>query len=481
MRFQVESFFCCAALALTACAPRITAAPNTAAATSYTPEGCSYTVTIPPGMEDSFYPATSPLATTPPVHVHASYASDPSTSFAINWSYAVAGGQPSNTMQSCPSGKCTDTTAIMTQVIYGTSQSAVQAASGAGDGVTVQYGHTARYSAIDTNGDTVDARIHEVHVCGLTPATTYYYKVGNPGFFSNVYSLVTAPVKGATTEYRFGIAGDARDVPAVWAQAEQAIKSAGAVFQIFSGDLINLPPNNQYQLNQFFEAVSGNAPASDVMAEIPIMPTSGNHDEMSIPYMEQFAIPQSPANEESAAFGQKEWYSFDYANAHFIALYDSTSTSVISGAETTWLSADLAAVDRKVTPWIFVFHHQPQFTCDSVHAPDTAVLPWQQLFDQYHVDVVFNGHVHNYQRSYPSKGWAPATTEPTASGTVYVVAGAVGIAPDDTYGCLTNCSYTVLCNQTQNYMVADINANTATFTATNLATGAMLDSFTITK
>jgi outer membrane murein-binding lipoprotein Lpp len=50
------------------------------------------------------------------------------------------------------------------------------------------------------------------------------------------------------------------------------------------------------------------------------------------------------------------------------------------------------------------------------------------LFDRYGVDIVFNGHSHNYMRSRPVN-WTASTTEPQPSyleGAMYVVAGAWG-------------------------------------------------------
>ena len=56
---------------------------------SYTPAGCSYTVTVPPGVDpnETFYPAQTLPATTAPLHVHASFPGDPSQGFAVNWGW----------------------------------------------------------------------------------------------------------------------------------------------------------------------------------------------------------------------------------------------------------------------------------------------------------------------------------------------------------------------------------------------------------
>ena len=54
--------------------------------------------------------------------------------------------------------------------------------------------------------------MHEVHVCGLNPATTYYYQVGGGASGAEVWSatqsFTTVPASGTVT---IGISGDARD------------------------------------------------------------------------------------------------------------------------------------------------------------------------------------------------------------------------------------------------------------------------------
>jgi hypothetical protein len=49
---------------------------------------------------------------------------------------------------------------------------------------------------------------------------------------------------------------------------------------------------------------------------------------------------------------------------------------------------------------------------------------WQPLVDKYKVDIVFNGHDHDYERTKPMRGMTAGTTQ--ADGTTYIVAGSSG-------------------------------------------------------
>jgi hypothetical protein len=99
--------------------------------------------------------------------------------------------------------------------------------------------------------------------------------------------------------------------------------------------------------------------------------------------------------------------------------------SSASGDQLVWLENDLAAhADYK---WKFVIFHEPTFVSGS-HSPWTPGLTyWVPLFDKYHVNLVFNGHEHNYQRSYPLN-WTASQTEiqDFSNGTVYTVSGGWG-------------------------------------------------------
>lgn len=54
------------------------------------------------------------------------------------------------------------------------------------------------------------------------------------------------------------------------------------------------------------------------------------------------------------------WYSFDYGVVHFTILSSEHDLSP-SSAQHQWLQADLASVDRCVTPWLVVASHRPMY------------------------------------------------------------------------------------------------------------------------
>ena len=70
-------------------------------------------------------------------------------------------------------------------------------------------------------------------------------------------------------------------------------------------------------------------------------------------------------------------------------------------AQAAWLKADLAAVDKQLTPWTVVVEHAPYYNSASYHANATeGYIIQAALEDQLHdVDIVIHGHVHTYERS----------------------------------------------------------------------------------
>ena len=93
------------------------------------------------------------------------------------------------------------------------------------------------------------------------------------------------------------------------------------------------------------------------------------------------------------------WYSYDLGTWHVIVL-DSMCTEVDCDAgspQVEWLEADLAASDARCT---VAYWHHPRFSSGR-HGNDRAVdVFWQTLYDA-DVDVVVNGHDHDYERFAP--------------------------------------------------------------------------------
>lgn len=450
-------------------APRRDAGPMPTAF-AYEPAGCGYPVSTPEvrgaGMSEDVFGAT-PSAD----HVHVSWAGPSHTSFAVNWR--------------------SDDETLASRVLYGTDRAAVEAAEGAGAGVLEQLGHHMVIPDLTASADFT--RIHEAHVCGLTPATRYYYKVGGPGHWSAVHETATAPEPGSTAPWSFGVTGDSRDLlDNGWAIGQRKMDERGIDLEVFTGDMVDVGVI-QSQWDAWFESSDGTFVVQDMLARVPLMPVNGNHDILAVNYVAQFALPQHVAGDERAE--GEEWYSFDYANAHFVMLNDTRDTSILDSSQTDWLRSDLAAVDRARTPWIFVVHHSTLYSCDSNHPPNRNVrAEWQPIFDEHRVDLVLAGHNHVYERTKPIRGLdasregvvaaegpdgAPAiAADGTPSGTIYVVAGGAGA---DLYGVRDDCAFSQAARSTLNHVVVEIDDRTIRLTAYETLTGAVIDAFTYSK
>lgn len=432
----------------------------------YTPEGCNYTVATPASIEEVSMSSDAVGTDPTPKHVHISWAGAPESTFAVNWA--------------------TDLDTKQSLVVYGSDKAAVEAADGAAAGVTVQTGHTMLFGSplIVTQ----KTRVHEAHVCGLTADTAYYYKVGGPGHWSAVYDIATAPAPASTQPFKFLLAGDSRSGPEVYAQIMEKARDEGIDFQVFSGDFID-NTTNQDHWEAFFEGSSGTYTTQEAIATRPLMPVNGNHDNLSVYYTGQFALPQEISSGEGAQ--GEEWYSFDYANAHFVMA--NSENASIGGPQADWLRSDMEKVDRTKTPWVIVVFHTPPYTCGSQHQGDSDLprAEWQPIFDDLKVDLVLTGHVHNYQRSVPIRGFQTGTTQGleaasgankapvNESGTVYVISAGAG---GDLYNAdqASSCSYSYITEKVNNYVIVEIENRTLRFKALRLD-GTEIDAFDYTK
>jgi hypothetical protein len=92
-------------------------------------------------------------------------------------------------------------------------------------------------------------------------------------------------------------------------------------------------------------------------------------------------------------------FSFDFNDAHWTILDSNPYVDWTNPELRRWVEQDLAAASKAT--WKFVAFHHPGFNSSKAHFDDQQMRLVADLFEAAHVDIVFNGHVHNYQRTFP--------------------------------------------------------------------------------
>jgi hypothetical protein len=100
----------------------------------------------------------------------------------------------------------------------------------------------------------------------------------------------------------------------------------------------------------------------------------------------------------------QQYYSFNYQNIHFTVM--SEQVPIEAGSEQyKFINDDLAAASSNSSiDWIIVMMHEPMYTSPYKQwrgMDHSLIETYQPMFDNYKVDIVLSGDIHNYQRSYP--------------------------------------------------------------------------------
>ena len=284
--------------------------------------------------------------------------------------------------------------------------------------------------------------IHDVELTGLSPNTIYYFICGGEnGGWSEEREFKTAPA--ASGNIRFAAGGDSR-FGGDWPGSRDAISRAMAKFNpsfvLFSGDFV-MSGGDQGEWDNWFAAAQMYWVDNDNLT-IPIIPVLGNHEGMATNYFGQFSLP-----------GNEQWFSIDWGpNLHIVALNSEVS---ITGEQLDWLKSDLAEHENCL--WKVVLFHNPAFSSGNHGSSASVQRYWVPIFDNYHVDLVFSGHDHDYERTYPIN-YTISENTPISSpenGTVYVVSGGWG-AP--LYGVGSNW-WTAYSQSKYDFVVVDIFEN----------------------
>lgn len=260
----------------------------------------------------------------------------------------------------------------------------------------VEYGVGLPY---ESNVGGSPARFHNVNITGLKPGTQYHYRCGSDSNWSDDFTFRTAPAD-PKEPFTFVVFGDSRSHWDIWGECAEAVLASGPEFCLHTGDIVR-DGGKQDEWNISFKE------AEALLSRRVVMPAIGNHERNDPLYYNQFALPHP-----------EDWYSFDYGNAHFIAL---STEKDMTGSQREWLERDLSSTNAT---WKFVFYHRPMYSSGHHGCAMRVQEAWIDLFDEYHVDMVFNGHDHDYERSYPMfDNWLSDSPE---NGTIHVVTAGAG-------------------------------------------------------
>jgi 3',5'-cyclic AMP phosphodiesterase CpdA len=334
-------------------------------------------------------------------------------------------------------------------------------------------------------------RVYRAHLTGLAPGREFRYRVLKAG--QAIFESAATARKAFDQPYHLVLFGDcAAGTPSQRAVAYRASLEKPD-FILIPGDIVYSSGRISEYRQQFYPVYNAEQPSADVGAPLlrstPFIAAPGNHD-TALANFDKFADalayffywdqpmngPIAPENaprvrhvltgndDAQPAFldAAKPYYprmasfSFDYGNAHWTVLDSNPYMDWTNPALRDWVAQDLAAA-RGAT-WRFVAFHHPGFNSSKTHFTDQWMRVLSPVFEAGRVDIVFAGHVHNYQRSFPmsfaplpqsddqmigprgevngeykfDKEFADGRSAAKPKGVIYIVSGAGGAGLYDT-------------------------------------------------
>jgi len=254
---------------------------------------------------------------------------------------------------------------------------------------------------------------------GLTPDANYLYAVrarDAAGNTSPVSTTVTARTKsGGTGAFVLAAAGDiaerctASDSNCIHPKTAKLVDLINPAAVITMGD-------NQYD-DAHLSDFKNNYDKTWGKFKSITHPIPGNHESYDSPkfqgyhdYFGPIATPQG-----------KNYYSWEMGNWHFIALDSNdfvTHDDLAEPPQITWLKQDLA---KNTKGCVAAYYHHPRFSSGDHGDNIDSIELWQIMVDNK-VDLVLNGHDHDYERFLPQN--AAGKADP--NGPVEIVGGTGG-------------------------------------------------------
>ncbi len=278
-------------------------------------------------------------------------------------------------------------------------------------------------------------RLYRAKLKGLVPGGPFTYRVRRAGAI--VFEAGGTARKPAGRPQRFAVFGDG--AAGTWAQSAVAYQTSLAKpdYVVVTGDVVYMRGRASEYLDHFFPIYNhdsaGSMLGAPLLRSIPFLTAAGNHDLIErnldahpdglayfyywdqplngpegVPGAPGFPLLKGSAARQKAfrdaagpAYPRMANYSFDYGDVHWSVLDTNTYGDWTDPVLRAWLVADLESESAKRAAWRFVAFHHPPFSSSKAHADDQRSRVLARTFEDHGVSLVFNGHVHNYQRSRP--------------------------------------------------------------------------------
>ncbi|MBL9018038.1 MAG: metallophosphoesterase [Myxococcales bacterium] len=242
--------------------------------------------------------------------------------------------------------------------------------------------------ALDQKAASPPGHHHSFELANLPVKGVVRYRVRGGATQSPIYAFHTAPAAGDVI--RIGIYGDVRGGHAVHKKLVDQMLAEPLDLVAVTGDMV-LHGSDEADWQRFFTITA------PLVAQVPYLPAVGNHDlgwdgaDTARNANEVFTLPPGPPDRPAGT----NWYSLDVGDVHLVFL---DSNAYERPEQETWLAADLVAARARGVRAIIAFTHDGPYSRGYHRGNGIARQRYVPILVQHHVDYVFSGHDHLYQR-----------------------------------------------------------------------------------
>lgn len=292
------------------------------------------------------------------------------------------------------------------------------------DGITVMLETTTASQAKIRFGESVEfdqlaasqssGFIHEIRLSELKPETQYFYQAvadcDSTKLESDIFTFQTAGLEDSP--FAFAVISDTQGNPKVSGQVAEMAWEQRPNFVLHPGDLVSTGTNDLHWKEHFFPGMQ------PLISRVAFFPVLGNHEQNAANYYDYVSLPDP-----------EYYYTFHYGNTQFF-MVDSNKKVDPESEQYKWLDDELA---KSIATWKIVCHHHPPYSSDENDygnlwksnkstRGDLRVRQLTSLYDKHDVDIVWNGHIHSYERTWQIVGGKASDKD----GPVYMITGGGG-------------------------------------------------------